>query len=206
MRKELRAVRRVWGSRWFSGFATAIVLLGAFAAAGLSFGGVGESAASHPSGAGQIRVKFPWLPDPDRGGEWIEIESFQWGIQGSSTRPPSGPPSVRDVIITKPMDASSLRLHEALARGEHFPEVTIELCRQDCNKTKYMVVTLKDALIVNYSVSDKIEIDPMGGLPMETIAINYGKIELTYHAQDKKNELTGTLKWDCTSWPGCVPY
>jgi type VI secretion system Hcp family effector len=189
------------GSRWFSGFAAAIVLLGGFAAAGLWLGGVGESAAAEAQGMGQIRVKFPWPPEPGRGEEWIELESFQWGVRASSTQPPSGPPRASEVVITKVVDATSLRLHQAMAEGQHFPEVTIDLCNQDCDKkTKYMEVTLKNAYISNYTIQ-------MGDdLPLEEISFVYDKIELTYHAQDKKNEPTGTMKWDCTSWPGCVPY
>lgn len=200
MRKELGAVRRVLGSRWFSGFAAAVVLLGGFAAAGLWLGGVGESAAAQGSSLGQIRVKFPWPAEPGRAGEWIELESFQWGIEASSTRPPSGPPQVSEIVITKAADETSLRLHQAMARGEAFSEVTFEFCRQDCEKkTKYMEVTLRNAYISSLSIGMTEDV------PFETISFTYEKIEFTYHAQDKKNEPTGTVKWDCSSWPGCVP-
>lgn len=200
MRKELAAVRRVAGSRWFSGFATAVVVLGAFAAAGLSLGGVGESAAAQTGGMGQIRVKFPWMPGP---GEWIEIDSFQWGVQRSSTRPESGPPSVSEIVITKVSDTSSVRIHQALARGEHLDEVVIQFCKQDCDKgIKYMEIVLKDALITSYQIGGSAAEGP---LPTESVSFNYGKISFTYFKQDKKNEPTGIVGWDCSSWPQCVP-
>jgi type VI secretion system secreted protein Hcp len=188
----------VLGSRWFSGFATAVVLLSVFAAAGLPWGGVGESTAAQTQGSGPIRVKFPWLPDPD---QWIYVESFHWEVLGSPTRPQSGSPTASEMVITKVLDDSSLSLHTALARGEHIPEVTIEVCKQDCSKgIKYMQIVMTDVIITGYNVGGSTE----NPLPTESISMNYGKIKITYHEQDKKNDPIGTMGWDCTAWPKCV--
>jgi len=56
--------------------------------------------------------------------DWIEIESFQWGVGcgisaptgGSSDREGSAP-SVGEIVITKPMDAASAKLVRLLLNG-----------------------------------------------------------------------------------------
>ncbi|HEV8595666.1 MAG TPA: type VI secretion system tube protein Hcp [Thermoplasmata archaeon] len=195
-------MRRVLGGRWFSGFATAVVLLGVVAVAGFPWGGVGESSAGQVQGAGQIRVQFPWLPEPGRTDQWIEVQSFHWGVQASSTRPSSGPPKVSEIQITKWSDAASPRLHLALANGERISEVTIEICKQDCAKgVVYHKIVFTDATITSYNLGGSAG----DAFPTESISMNYGRIEITYNEQDKEGNPLGTLRWDCTEWPECVP-
>lgn len=200
MKNGLGTVRRVMESRWFSGFATAIVLLGVLAAAGLPWRGVGESAATQSSGAGEIRVMFPGQPGPVKDNGWIQLESIVWGIQASPTRPPSGAPTASDVVIVKRIDAASLNLHQTLARGEHLSEITIELCKSACaHGSKYMQFVFTDAIITKLDVGGSTE----SGV-LESVSFNYGEVEMTYFEQDKKGESTGSVKWDCRDWPRCV--
>jgi len=124
---------------------------------------------------------------------WIEILSFSVSAQQpvSATASSSGGATTQRVNIqhfsvTKSMDKASPKLFEACCTGQHFGTVTIELCRAGGgeNKLKYMEYKLSNAVIASVHPSGTA-----GGsdVPHEEIGFDFGKIEMTYVQQQRKD-------------------
>ena len=129
--------------------------------------------------------------DDDQYKDWIEVESFSWGVSqaASSVASTAGGASnaranFQDLTITKYLDASSPLLNKACWSGQHIKKVTLELNRSsggDSLKFKYMVFVLENVIISNISIGG-------GGdqIPVESITFNYGKITTTYTKQARR--------------------
>jgi type VI secretion system secreted protein Hcp len=139
----------------------------------------------------------------DKHKDWIEILSYSWGVSQLSTGSSSsgGARSAercnhQDFSIIHTLDKASPKLFLACCKGEHIPEVKVELCRATGDKTKYMEYKLTDVII------SAVKPDGSRGatetLPLETVSFNYSKIELIYTETDHK---TGKPKGDVkASW------
>jgi type VI secretion system secreted protein Hcp len=126
--------------------------------------------------------------------EWIEVDSFQWGVGrgisspvGGSSKRESSAPSVSEITVTKTMDkASPLMLKEAI--GGKGSVVKIELTRTDeaGKHLAYQKYILTDTLVSGYSLSSG------GDRPSESLSLNFVKIDSEYIAIDNKGGATTT--------------
>ena len=139
----------------------------------------------------------------DKHKDWIEINSFSWGVSqpSSGSRSSGGAASGQrvnhtDFSVVKSLDKASPKLFAACCKGEHIPEVTLQLCRATGDKLKYMEYKMSDVMV---SVVKPGGASQAGEpLPLEEVSFNYGKIELIYTATDHK---TGKSAGDVTaSW------
>lgn len=134
---------------------------------------------------------IPGESTDDKHKDWIEILSFSWGV----SQPSSGAASTggarsaercnhQDLSLVKVLDKASPKLFLACCKGEHIPEIKLELCRAAGDKTKYMEYKLTDVIVSSVRPGGSAH----GGesLPLEEVSFNYGKIELTYTATDHK--------------------
>ena len=139
----------------------------------------------------------------DKHKDWIEVLSFQHQMDQptSSTKGSAGGAAVGrtvhgDFMITKYIDKASPKLYEAVSAGKHFKKVKLECCRAGGSQLKYYEVTLEEVLISSVNISKNGE---AGSLPIEQVALNYGKIEWIY-TQQKRNDGSGggnvTAKYD----------
>lgn len=140
----------------------------------------------------------------DKHKDWIEILSFHWGVSqpGSGARSSGGAASaeradLQDLSIVKTLDKASPKLFLSCCKGEHIPEVKLELCRATGDKQKYMEYKLSDVMVSGLRPGGTSQ----GGesLPLEEVSFNYGKIELVYTETDHgtgkpKGDVKGT--WD----------
>lgn len=112
----------------------------------------------------------------------IDLLSFSAGHTRTNL---SGPPSLKDVAVTKQLDKSSPKLAEKCASGQHFPKVEIT-CRKagSTGTNNYYTVTLEDCFITSYSISGGGGGGGGDSLPTESISFNYTKIEWKYEKQD----------------------
>jgi type VI secretion system secreted protein Hcp len=190
--------KRVWGSRWLAGFATALLLVGTVAASGLVFGGPRPAEAASVAAKVEIRLTIPGVTEQGHK-DWIEIDSFQWGVGRGAANPSSGPAIAEPFVIKKALDASSPKLMQACCTGQHLPEVKIEICRETCEKAKYMVITMENTFISGYSLNSG------GDRPVESLSFTFKTVTYEYFEQEKKEgQPTGTVAWDCTNWPECT--
>lgn len=134
--------------------------------------------------------------------DWIEILSFSHGIsQAASSQASSrggltaGRADFQDFSIVKTLDKASPKLYQACAKGEHFDDVSIELCRSSDDKQKYMVFTLKDAVVS--SVRPGGSAKSGDDVPLEEVSFRFGEISWEYTTLDSKGKPKGNVS---ASW------
>ena len=130
----------------------------------------------------------------------IEVFSWSWReskqiSMGTSTSRTAGAVQMSDVEITLLANKTSPELFLACASGRVFKTAELFLANLD-NAGKmvdYMRVLLTNAMISSYSVSSG------GDRPMESLSLNFTKIEISYQPTDPKtNTLMAAIRagWD----------
>ena len=117
---------------------------------------------------------------------WIEIQSFGSGHSQTVSKTASsvgGASAERadfhDFYFEKLLDKATPRLALASADGTHIDKITVELCRAGTDKLKYMEFTMTNCIISEYLITG----DGEDNFPLETIGVNYGKIQWAYTQQ-----------------------
>jgi type VI secretion system secreted protein Hcp len=134
---------------------------------------------------------------------WTEISSFNFG----ATKPTVGGATdsarrhgdvhLHDFTISQRFDKASVKIMEAGNHGKVYKDVKIDVTMSygDATKgrTKYLEYKLEHVLIVNYQFSAGHD-----GVPEVHYALNFEKIEITYHESDEKGGSKGKhgLKFD----------
>jgi type VI secretion system secreted protein Hcp len=121
-------------------------------------------------------------------GGWIELGSCQFGVSRGVSSPTgrganreASAPAVSEIVVTKTLECSSMLLFQESVKGIG-KKVKIDFCKTDKDKLEsYLVVELDNVLVSSYSVSSG------GDRPMESLALNFTKINLTTTFQDDKN-------------------
>jgi type VI secretion system secreted protein Hcp len=146
----------------------------------------------------------------DKHKDWIEVLSYSMGASqaGSGSSSTGGgryaqPVDVQDFSIVKVVDKATPKLFLACCNGEHINEVKLELCRATGDKSKYLEYKLSDVIVASQRKGGASQ----GGesLPMEEVAFNFGKIEITYTVTDHKTgKPSGDVKahWDLVANKG----
>jgi type VI secretion system secreted protein Hcp len=135
--------------------------------------------------------------------EWIEIQSFSHGLsqQIGGSRSAGGAATAgrcdhQDFTVIKQMDFATPKLFEKCCDGEHISKIVIDLCRAGANPVSFMKFTLSDCVVSAISPGGSSG----GGMPVESLMINYGKIEWLYNKTDPQSgKVVGKMKtgWDC---------
>jgi type VI secretion system secreted protein Hcp len=115
----------------------------------------------------------------------IEILSYSQGVSQSITGTASATGTftgqradLTPITITKQLDKSSPKLAAACANGDHIKSALLTLHRAGGDKKQYMEYKLTDVLISSYNVGGASAGE--GGVPVEEVALHYGKIEWKY--------------------------
>ncbi len=87
----------------------------------------------------------------------------------------------QDFQFEKLLDKATPKLALACADGTHVDKITVELCRAGTDKIKYMEFTMSNCIISEYLVCG----DGEDAIPIETVGINYGKIQWAYTMQKR---------------------
>ena len=132
--------------------------------------------------------------------DWIDIQSFSQNITRPSTAGKTGVARSRasavlsDVHITKLMDKSSAKLIQAVASGQIFKTVKIDLATSVGSKgerTVFWKWELKNVIVSSYDLSGTA--GDGGDVPMESIALNCEEIKWIYVDLDKEGKSTGNI-------------
>jgi len=114
---------------------------------------------------------------------------LQWGVGrgistpvGSAKNREASEPSISEVVVTKLMDASSVKLFTEACTGQKGKKVQIHLVSTGNPGKTYMEYTLENALVSGYSVSTN------GDRPSESISFNFTKIETKYTPLGEGND------------------
>ena len=123
--------------------------------------------------------------------EWVIIESMSSPVYRSipegarDQQRTKGHTTLGDVVFTRQLDKSSVKLQEACANGTFYKDVEIHFCTQVKNKQEpYLKYKLNNAIISSYSFHGVASGNP---LPSEEVTINFTDVEWTYVIIDPKD-------------------
>ena len=132
--------------------------------------------------------------------EWIELQSFQWGVGrgissgvGGNSKRESSTASLSEVTVTKTLDSwSPHALKEAIGGKGAKVEIAMTRTDNDAGHHAFQRYTLENVLISGYSLSSG------GDRPSESVSLNFSKIDSQYVkiGADFKEETTGHVIYD----------
>lgn len=118
--------------------------------------------------------------------DWIELESFQWGVaravgtaaRGAYSREHSEP-TISEIVVTKRSDVASPKLLLDSVAGKLDNKVEIKFTTTTKGKVEtYLTFKLENTGISSYSASSG------GDMPNESLSLNFTKITETFTAFD----------------------
>lgn len=125
----------------------------------------------------------------------LELLSYNHGLamqvtsDQSNTARTSGKPMLGEFSVTKYMDAASPKLYDYLLRGADIGTVTVTIGRNDDGSVLPLIVyTLEETLISNISTGGG-----GGDKPVETLSMNFTRIQWEYKQQDPGVEGKGAV-------------
>lgn len=133
----------------------------------------------------------------------IEIESWSVGaVNGGSFSSGggggSGKVAMGDFNFTKKTDKASAKLLAACATGEHLKKATLVCRKAGTDQQEFLTIILSPLLVSSYQTGGAAGSEV---IPMEQIALNFGKIEYKYKEQKPDGSLGGEVigGWDVTT-------
>ncbi|MBR9676161.1 type VI secretion system tube protein Hcp [Candidatus Woesearchaeota archaeon] len=131
---------------------------------------------------GAAYIKFDGVDGESRDGEhdkWIEILSWEQSIFKPTTASARSS-GVADISVSmvKELDKTSPGLMLKCAKGEHFPEATLDLTMPTSipgEEMTYFRIEMKKVLITSYDTSGAAD-----DRPTEHISLNFGEVEWEY--------------------------
>jgi type VI secretion system secreted protein Hcp len=125
--------------------------------------------------------------------EEIQVESWSWSENNIGTGAAGGghgggKVSMSDFHFTMNMNKASPNLFIACAKGTHIPTGLLT-CRKAGDKPlEYLKIKMTDILISGYQTGAS---GGSGELPVESISLNFAKIEFEYVPQGKDGQASG---------------
>lgn len=116
----------------------------------------------------------------------LEILSFSWGIQQSSSTggAGSGKVAVQEFTVVKQMNNSSPHLMEKCCTGEHIPSVQLTLASKE-KPIEYMKIKLTDVLISSYQTGGA---GAGGSVPMDQVSFSFRSVDI--QAADNRGQFS----------------
>jgi type VI secretion system secreted protein Hcp len=137
----------------------------------------------------------------------IDVLSFSWGMAQHGTAAKgggmgAGKVAVKDIVVTKEVDAASPKLFDACVTGKHIASAQIVCRKAGGNAIEYWTIKLTDILIssINQQPPENAP-STIGGastttgglLNEEVITINYSAYEASYKGQQKDGTAAGAV-------------
>lgn len=133
----------------------------------------------------------------------IELESWSFGGANNGSFSSgggggSGKVSLQDFHFVKKTDKASAKLLTACCTGEHLKKVTLTCRKAGKEQQEFLQIILSPVLISSYQTGGSAGSEI---IPMEQIALNYGKIEFKYKQQQGDGSLGGEVVggWNVTT-------
>jgi type VI secretion system secreted protein Hcp len=132
----------------------------------------------------------------DKHKESIEVLSWSWSVSQTGSMATgggggTGKASFGDLHITHTIDAASPVLALHCANGKHIPSATLTQRKAGEAQQDFLIWKMTDVIITNVSDSGH----DGGGLPQESVSLQYAKIEGEYKPQNEKGTLEAGIKW-----------
>lgn len=131
----------------------------------------------------------------------IEIRSWGWGESQAGSFATgggggAGKVSMEDFTFHKLVDKASPKLMLACAQGEHIKEALLTCRKAGGEQQEYLTVKFSDILVSSFTTGNLHSEGAI--LPVDTISLNFAKIEFDYKEQKPDGTLGGSIKtgWD----------
>lgn len=125
----------------------------------------------------------------------IDIHSFSWGESNGGTFAQgggggAGKVSMQDFHFTMSLNKSSVKLFLACAGGDHIKSAVLTCRKAGKDQQEFYKVTFSDILVSSYQSGGG------GGetLPVDSISLNFAKVEKEYKEQKSDGTLGGAIK------------
>ncbi|MGB5398105.1 MAG: type VI secretion system tube protein Hcp [Gammaproteobacteria bacterium] len=149
-----------------------------------------------------IFVKFDGIDGEsrdDRHRDWSDVLSVSEGL----VRPDSGAVGstrtrgaarYEDIVISKELDKASVKLRESLALGRVIPKVEIEVtATYGGARTTYFKYEMKNVIITSFQMNASG--NDTAGPPVESVALNFEEIKVTYTEIDDDGSVKGNVEF-----------
>ena len=129
----------------------------------------------------------------------VSFGATREGIGGSASSGKAPPAIATPVSIAKPVDQSSVKLFERTMLGSLLGKVTISCCHSKETTASgsapntyvvYYQIVLTNAHLISFNTGTEVT----GGVPADSLLLDYQKIDLLYTGSDGKGNFSG--KWD----------
>jgi type VI secretion system secreted protein Hcp len=130
----------------------------------------------------------------------IELTSWSFGATQSGSFAHGsgggvGKVHMQDFHFTMPISKASPKLLLACATGEHIKKAVLTARKAGKEQQEYMKITFSDLLVSSYQTGGAGGGSEYGGgLPVDSISINFAKFEVEYKAQEASGQLGGVIK------------
>ena len=128
----------------------------------------------------------------------IEIVSYSWGVAETGTMAPGGGGGVgkanfQDFTFAQRMQISSPPLMLACASGQHLKSAVLTARTAGKAQFEYLTIKFTDVLVSSFQ-----EAGQEGERPLESVSLDYAKIEIVYRPQGAAGKSGTEVKsgWD----------
>ena len=127
---------------------------------------------------------------------WMQIESWSFGESQGGTMQfggggGAGKVSMQDFHFTMKVNTASPKLFLACATGEHFKKATVHSRKAGKTQQVFYTVVFSDCLVSSFQTSGSGSSDV---IPMESISLNFSKIEIEYKEQNAQGQAGAPVK------------
>ena len=133
----------------------------------------------------------------------IELSSFSFGSTNSGSFSSgggggSGKVVLQDFHFVKKVDKSSAKLFTASCTGEHLKTATLTCRKAGKDQQEFLKIILSPVLVSSFQGGGSTGADI---IPMDQVALNFGKVEFKYKEQKPDGTLGGEIVggWDVTT-------
>lgn len=125
----------------------------------------------------------------------IDVMSWSWGETQSGTAGHgggggAGKVSMHDFQFTMRVNKATPKLMLACATGQHVPEAKLVCRKAGGEQEEYMAVTMSDLLVSSYQTGGSAG----DAVPVESITLNFSKIQVEYKSQKPDGTLDSPVK------------
>lgn len=118
----------------------------------------------------------------------VEMLSWSWGFSNEPGGPAggggaAGKASFKDLQFTHVIDRASPQLMTACATGQHLKDATITARKAGKGQQEYLIIKMNDVVITSVALASS------GEPPMESVTLQFAKIDLEYRPQKSDGSL-----------------
>jgi len=125
----------------------------------------------------------------------IEISSLSWGVtQAAVPGGATGRSVPQDVRFTAPISKASPPLFLRCATGQLIKEVILSGRKPGRGEVEYLKVRFSDVLVTQYESRVLDKTDTTLGSPMDSVSLNYSRVEYEYRPQGPDGSPLAAIK------------